>query len=99
MRYYFEWDSIKAKENIKKHKVSFERAASIFLDPRAITIFDEKHSKSEDRWVTMGIDRTGILLVMVHTFHQKSDDEYKIRIVSARKATRKETKQYQEGNI
>ena len=96
MRYYFEWDPKKAKENIKKHKVSFERAVSIFLDPRAISIFDEKHSESEDRWVTMGIDRTGALLIVVHTFHQKSREEYKIRIISARKATRKETMQYKE---
>lgn len=99
MRYYFEWDPKKAKENLKKHKVSFERAASIFLDPRAVTIFDEEHGESEDRWVTMGIDKTGGLLVVVHTFQQKKNEEYKIRIISARKATRKETKQYMEENI
>jgi len=99
VRYYFEWDPKKAKNNIKKHKVSFERAASIFLDPRAITIFDEEHSQKEERWVTMGIDRTGVLLVAVHTFQKINKDQYKIRIISARKATKKETKQYLEENI
>ncbi len=96
MRYYFEWNPKKARENIKKHKVGFERAASIFLDPRAVTIFDEEHSESEDRWVTLGIDKTGALLVVIHTFQKKNKEEYKIRIISARKATRKEVKQYQE---
>ncbi|HHT9126499.1 MAG TPA: BrnT family toxin [Candidatus Brocadiia bacterium] len=99
MRYYFEWDHKKATENLKKHKVSFERATSIFLDSRAITIFDEEHSKGEDRWVTMGIDKRGALLVVIHTFQQKNNEEYKIRIISARKATTKETKQYMEENI
>ncbi|MBI5188339.1 MAG: BrnT family toxin [Nitrospirae bacterium] len=99
MRYYFEWDPKKAKENLKKHKVSFERATSIFLDPRAITIFDEEHSENEDRWVTMGIDKTGALSVVIHTFQRKNNEEYKIRIISARKSTTKETKQYMEENI
>lgn len=99
MRYYFEWDPKKAKDNLKKHKVSFERAATIFLDPCAITIFDEEHSESEDRWDTMGIDKTGALLVLIHTYQQKNNEGYKIRIISARKATRKETKGYMEENI
>jgi len=99
VRYYFEWDPKKARNNLKKHKVSFERALSIFLDPHAITIFDEEHSEREDRWITMGIDRIGILLVAVHTFQQINNEKYKIRIISTRKATRKETKQYREENI
>ena len=49
MRYEFDWDPVKARQNLKKHGVSFERAARIFLDPFAISIFDEKHSASEDR--------------------------------------------------
>lgn len=96
MRYYFEWDPNKAKRNLAKHKVSFERASSIFHDPRAISIFDEEYKNSEDRWITIGIDKTGILLVVVHTFQLRKKEEYKIRIISARKSTRKETKQYTE---
>ena len=67
MRYYFEWDTKKAKDNIKKLKTGFERASSVFLDPRAITIFDKEHSEEEERWVTMGLDGSGVLLVVVHS--------------------------------
>lgn len=99
MKLYFEWDPNKAKANLRKHKVSFEQAASIFLDPRAVTIFDKEHSESEDRWVTMGRDKNGILLVLVHTFQKIEENVCRIRIISARKATRKEGKQYREVNI
>jgi len=63
-----------------------------------ISVFDTEHSEHEDRWATIGIDRNGILLVVVHTFQQLDADCCKIRIISARKATKKELKQYQEGN-
>lgn len=96
MQYNFEWDSGKANLNIRKHGVSFERAATIFLDPRAVSIFDEEHSHYEERWITAGIDRTGILFVVCHTFNQNTDWTVRIRIFSARKATKKESKQYQE---
>lgn len=98
MRYYFDWDPNKAKTNRKKHGISFEQASTIFLDPRMIAVFDSKHSEHEDRWATMGIDRNGILLVVVHIFQQLDADYCRIRIISARKATRKESKQYQEEN-
>ena len=52
MHYNFEWDPGKAKQNPEKHKVRFERAAEIFLDPLAVSIYDEDHSTDEDRWVT-----------------------------------------------
>ena len=98
MRYYFDWDPNKAKTNLRKHRVSFEQASAIFLDPRMIAVFDCEHSEHEDRWATIGIDRNGILLVVVHTFQQLDADCCRIRIISARKATRKESKQYQEEN-
>lgn len=53
MLYNFEWDPNKAKENKRKHKVSFERATQIFLDPFQISIFDEEHSREEERWITI----------------------------------------------
>ncbi|MDI6728505.1 MAG: BrnT family toxin [Thermodesulfovibrionales bacterium] len=81
-----------------KHGVSFEQASTIFLDPRMVSVFDTEHSEHEDRWATIGIDRNGSLLVAVHTFQQVDADSYRIRIISARKATRKESKQYQEEN-
>jgi uncharacterized DUF497 family protein len=52
-RYIFEWDSQKARENLRKHRISFERAATIFRDPQALSIFDTDHSENEDRWITL----------------------------------------------
>lgn len=98
MRYYFDWDPNKAKANRKKHGIGFEQASTIFLDPRMIAVFDTEHSEHEDRWATIGVDSNGILLVVVHTFQQLNADSYRIRIISARKATRKESKQYREEN-
>ncbi|HCX90313.1 MAG TPA: hypothetical protein DHT43_07310 [Deltaproteobacteria bacterium] len=98
MRYYFDWDPNKAKANRKKHGIFFEQASTIFLDPRMIAVFDTEHSEHEDRWATIGVDSNGILLVVVHTFQQLNADSYRIRIISARKATRKESKQYREEN-
>ncbi len=63
MQYDLEWDPVKARENIKKHNVSFERASEIFLDPYAISIYDDEHS-------TLGKDRSEELLVVVHTFRE-----------------------------
>lgn len=96
MKYNFEWDPNKAKQNLKKHKVSFEHAAEIFLDPFAISVFDEEHSLQEDRWVTIGKDSNEAVLVIIHTFRQQNVNQCNIRIISARKATKKEVKQYEE---
>jgi uncharacterized DUF497 family protein len=96
--YFFEWDPKKAKSNNRKHGVSFERAATIFRDQRALSIFDDEHGIEEDRWVTLGMDSSGILLVACHTFEEETKDSCRIRIFSARKAKKKEMKQY-EGYI
>ena len=97
MRYDFEWDPKKAKANIRKHQTSFEQATTIFRDPNLLSIPDEEHSESEERWITMGVDETGILLVLIHTFERIRADSSRIRIISARKATKSETKNYEEG--
>ena len=94
--YQFEWDPVKARTNQQKHGVAFERAATVFRDPRALSQFDDEHSHDEDRWDTMGLDRNGILLVLCHTFRKTRDNDAVIRIISARKATKKEAKQYEE---
>jgi uncharacterized DUF497 family protein len=96
LRYNFEWDPKKAQESVKKHKVSFERAATVFKDAHAISIFDDEHSEDEDRWVTLGKDGGGILLVVCHTFRMIDESTYGIRIISSRKATKREAKQYEE---
>jgi len=96
LRYNFEWDPIKAKENLRKHGIGFERATELFLDPLAVSVFDQEHSEAEERWVTMGRDRHGRVLVIVHTFSGASAEESKIRMISARKATKREARQYEE---
>ncbi len=97
MQYDFEWDVRKARTNSRKHEVSFERAATIFRDPHLLSIPDEEHSESEQRWITMGLDANGILLIIVHKFEKVDPDSARIRIISARKATKKETETYEEG--
>lgn len=96
MRYEFDWDPNKERANIRKHGLSFRRAATIFHDPNQLSLFDEGHSQREDRWITLGIDSTGILRVVVHTFEQIEENLWRIRIISARKATSAEEKQYSE---
>ncbi|MEW6529601.1 MAG: BrnT family toxin [Thermodesulfobacteriota bacterium] len=93
-RYHFEWDPVKARRNVRDHGVHFERAATVFLDPQALSIFDEEHGRDEDRWVTLGVDRTGTLLVVCHTYREGTEAMARIRLISARKATRSETQQY-----
>jgi uncharacterized DUF497 family protein len=99
VRYTFEWDPNKASGNLQKHKVSFERAAEIFLDPLAISIFDEEPSDEEERWITMGKDSHEVVLVVVHTFREVAADEWIIRLISAWKATKNEIRQYEDYEI
>jgi uncharacterized DUF497 family protein len=95
MDYNFEWDDKKAKTNKVKHRVSFERAASVFKDSNAISIPDEEHSDSEERWITLGLDNSSVLLTVIHTFLYQSPIACRIRIISARKATHQEQEYYQ----
>lgn len=94
MNYDFEWDIKKAKSNLQKHKISFERATEIFLDPFMLSIYDNSHSQNEDRWVTLGKDRSNVTMVVIHTFKNIDQGTTKIRIISARRATKNEDKQY-----
>jgi len=86
----FEWDPQKAKSNIEKHGVSFEEASTVFRDPLSLTIDDPLHSTGELRMVQIGISHKDRLLVVVHT--ERGDN---IRIISARKATKKERNNYE----
>jgi hypothetical protein len=96
LQYNVEWDPQKAKSNRVKHKVSFDLAATAFKDPRAISIYDESHSGDEERWITMGLSFTGVLLIVHHTFEQIDEEVVTIRIISSRKTTKKEQQQYGE---
>lgn len=87
----FEADPIKAAQNLKKHKVSFEEAASVFGDSMAYTFADPDHSAGEVRWLTFGMSGRGRVLAVIHT-----ERRGKIRLISARVATRHERKIYEE---
>ncbi len=95
MRYDFEWDPKKARGNIRKHKVNFERATSVFRDPNLLSIPDVEGSRLEERWITIGLDEN--VLVLSHKFMSLDDESSRIRIISARKASKAETKQYEKG--
>ena len=86
----FEWDESKASQNVEKHGVAFERAATVFRDPLSLTIDDPLHSQAERRFVTIGESAGRELLVVVHT--ERKDV---IRIISARPATRRERRDYE----
>ncbi|MBM4026775.1 MAG: BrnT family toxin [Planctomycetes bacterium] len=96
MEFNFDWDPKKAILNRRKHRVSFEQAVAVFRDPRAISLYDEGHSEPEDRWITLGLSGVGAVLVVCHTFKQIDPTTVQIRIISSRKATRREIKQYWE---
>ena len=87
----FVWDERKNQENQRKHGISFEEATMIFADENARLIRDTDHSESEDRFILLGFSAKLRILVVVHAYRQ---DEKEVRIISARKATPKERKQY-----
>ena len=87
----FEWDPNKAKENLETHGVSFDEASTAFRDTLSLAIYDPLHSEDEDRFVLIGSSHRSRLLVVVHT-----DRGDKIRLISARKASKKEREQYEE---
>ena len=91
----FEWDRKKESINIKKHGVNFEQASYVFADPFALTQYDEEHSEKEERWVLLGKSLNQTILLVIHTFRDKEGKEF-VRIISARKATKKEEKTYKE---
>ena len=88
---HFEWDERKAEANAKKHGVSFEEARSVFVDERAKLIGDPDHSDDEDRFVLLGLSAALRLLLVCHCYRV---DGNVIRIISARKASTKESRSY-----
>ena len=88
----YEWSVVKEKLNIAKHGVTFEEAKSVFGDECALFLFDEKHSEHEDRFLLLGMSERDRILLVVHCY--KENDT--IRIISARRATPKEKRQYKE---
>ncbi|HUY36744.1 MAG TPA: BrnT family toxin [Pirellulales bacterium] len=90
----FEWDPDKAAGNLAKHSVSFHEAATVFGDPLAVTYFDPDHSGEEDRFLTFGHSSAGHVLVVSHT-----DRGDRTRIITARRATRKERKSMKQDDL
>lgn len=88
----FEWDTAKATANIGKHSVSFDEAATVFLDQLALSGPDPDHSVGESRYITFGVSSLGRLLAVSHTYRPGG-----VRVISARRVTRLERKVYEEG--
>lgn len=86
----FEWDEEKEKKNIEKHGIDFETAARVFGDENRLEFYDETHSESEDRYITIGlIDKVAYIVMVVYTEREEA-----IRLISARKATKQEGRMY-----
>lgn len=90
----FSWDTEKALRNYEKHGVTFEEAITVFGDPEALDLEDEKHPGPERRWFRLGFSIQGRLLLVIYTPRRLMDDVETIRIISVRQATRKERKIY-----
>jgi uncharacterized protein len=97
-RYQFGWDPRKALTNIQKHHIAFDEAATVFMDPLALTTIDDDHAEIEDRWVTIGTSARSRLVLVVHTQIDIATDFAYIRIISARRPSRSELRQYNEGS-
>jgi uncharacterized DUF497 family protein len=90
----FNWDDAKAESNERKHGVAFTEAMTVFADPLSVTGYDPHHADDEDRFLTMGMSVNGRLLLVSHT-----DRGDLVRIISAREATRRERKDYEDDNF
>ena len=88
---HFEWDADKAARNLQKHGVALEEAVTVFEDPMFITVVDDEHSTDEERYITVGTSSQSQLLMVAHT-----DRGGRIRIISARRATKREAQFYAE---
>ncbi|WP_367899175.1 BrnT family toxin [Leptospira sp. WS58.C1] len=88
----FEWDSVKNSSNKRKHGISFEEAKTVFYDENARIIHDPDHSEKEERFIILGFSNKLNLLMVSHCYRSSKDV---IRIISARKATKSESKQYE----
>jgi uncharacterized DUF497 family protein len=92
MKLTVEWDEVKARENLIKHKVPFDEGKTVFNDPFLLTYPDVDHSETEERYVNIGVSAKDRILVLIHAGRQG-----KIRIISCRKATVRERRNYEEG--
>jgi uncharacterized protein len=95
-QFQFEWDEAKAVANVRKHGVSFDLALTIFNDPILLTVADLEHSATEERWFSIGRAINGSVLFVAYLWMEFEPTLPKIRVISARNATRTEIRQYEE---
>lgn len=92
----FEWDPHKAESNQQKHGITFDEAKTVFQDCDALQIFDPDHSEDEDRFILLGMSAVSRILVVCHCYRERDEN---IRLISARKATKKESATYERRKI
>ena len=95
--FQFEWDEAKADANVRKHGVAFELAATVFHDPRLLTVADLEHSETEERWFSVGCASNGVVLSVIYLWSDTDAAAINIRLISARRSTQAENRQYREG--
>ncbi|MCI0469717.1 MAG: BrnT family toxin [Nitrospirae bacterium] len=93
-----EWDEKKNKANIEKHGISFREAYEIFEDPFIASSLDKRFDYYDERWVSFGITKSSKVIAVGHLYWLSADGEEYIRIITARKATKKEREQYEESD-
>ena len=94
--FQFEWDEVKADANLRQHGSTFELASTIFFDPNLLTVADVVHSETEDRWFSVGLAASGVLLSVIYLWSDGDPAAIEVRLISARRATQSECGQYQE---
>lgn len=94
-RLLFDWDPVKARSNAAKHGVTFDEAMGVLDDPLALSVPDRTAPTGEERWITIGLAGAAGLVLIVHTYMDLDADTAAVRIVSARRPTRKERSQYE----
>jgi len=95
-RFQFEWDEVKAAANVRKHGVSFDHARTVFYDPLLLTVADLEHGENEERWFSIGRAASDSVLSVIYLWSETETGITKIRIISARKATVTEMRQYED---
>jgi uncharacterized protein len=96
MKMIFEWDETKECSNFEKHKITFDEASTIFIDPFLITFVDDFHSDKKERLISIGLSEKNRVLLAVHTEREEKSETIVIRIINCRKATQSERKRYEE---
>lgn len=98
MEYIFEWDDVKYESNLLKHGIKFEEARSVFKDIFRITRYDEEHSDEEERLLTLGYSSSSRIMLVVHTEREIEGNNPVVRIISCRRATAAERRDYERKN-